>query len=121
MSVHAEYKDGWTTKSFYEAVNLCRSSIIYPAAKDYEATGLKRGQTRYALRNEIIANTPLFEAVASEACYCALNQYAKDYVFSDMKVRKMEFSEYISTPDCKSKMAKAMEAIKGNPKAHTLP
>jgi len=118
---YADYKDGWTIKNFYEAVNFCRSSLIYPTARDYEAAGLKHGQTKYALRNEVIANTPLFETIASETCYCALNQYAKDYVFSEFKVRKMEFREYMTTPDCKAKTTNAVEQIKANPKAHTLP
>ncbi len=121
VSARAEYKDAWNTQNFYEAVHLCRSSIVFPTAKDYEAAGLKKGQTRFALRNELIANTRLFEAMASEVCYCALNQYAKDYAFSERTVKKMDFAEYLSTPDCKAKMNVAIESIKSNPRALTLP
>lgn len=117
----AEYRDGWNTQNFYEALNLCRAGVIYPAARDYEAAGLKRGRTRFDMRNEVIAKTPAFELIASQTCYCAINQYAKHYPYVDAKVRKGEFAEYMGTPECKAKMASAMDALKSDPNAHSLP
>lgn len=74
----AEYQSDWDYKNFYEAINTCRSAVVYPAALDYEAKGLSSRQTKETLRNEMIAITPVSESIASEVCYCAVNAYAKD-------------------------------------------
>ncbi|MEX8519531.1 MAG: hypothetical protein AB3X44_13555 [Leptothrix sp. (in: b-proteobacteria)] len=105
----AEYKDDWNSKNFYEAVNLCRSAIIYPAANDYEKKGLERGQTKEQLRSEIIATTPVFESIASDACYCALNEYAKDLKNVDYIRNWNSIGEYLQTPRCKAKMIESMK------------
>lgn len=107
----AEYQQDWNYKNFYEAVNICRSSIIFPAALDYEKKGLASKQTKEVLRNETIAITPATENIASEACYCALNEYAKDKLNAELVRNWESVAPYMATPRCKEKMEKSMKLM----------
>jgi hypothetical protein len=118
--VSAQYKDDWNYKNFYEAVNICRSAIVYPAAGDYEKRGLERGRAKEQLRSEIIATTPVFENIASDTCYCALNEYAKDMKNEDYVKNWESVAPYLQTPRCKAKMVESMKIFQNRDQAMLL-
>lgn len=120
MARAAEYQSDWNYKNFYEAVNTCRSAIIYPAAVDYEKKGLASKQSKEALRNEMIAITPASESIASEACYCALNEYAKDKANSEFIKSWEGVTPYMEIPRCKAKMAESIKGMQQKAKALML-
>lgn len=107
-----EYKGDWTPDNFYGAVQTCRAAIVLPAGQDYVASGKKAGRPDADLKNESIAMTPVFEMIASDACYCALNDYAKDQPYSEFKKNWESSAEYLQTPRCKAKMTESMGIIK---------
>lgn len=106
-----EYKADWNAENFYSAVNTCRGAVVFPAGQDYIDAGKKAGKPDDTLRNESIAMTPVFEAVASDACYCALNEYAKDQPYAEFKKSWESSAEYLQMPRCKTKMVEAMKII----------
>lgn len=118
--VHADYKSDWNYANFYQEVNECRTAIVLPSGKDYEAAGLKHGQSKEALRNEVLATTPLFESIATVTCYCALNELAKDMSLAEYKRNQQAISSYMQTPRCKARATDAVKILKDKNKAASL-
>jgi hypothetical protein len=116
----ADYKPDWNYKNFYEAVNTCRSAIVFPAARDYEGAGLKAGRSKESLRSEVISITPLSEHIASATCYCALNELAKDMGHSEFNDNQKSLASYIETPRCKAKFTEAAKMLKDKKAASAL-
>lgn len=118
--VLAQYQPDWNYKNFYEEVTACRNSVVFPTAKDYEAAGVKAGQSKEELRGEIIAITPVFESIASAECFCALNELAKDKTHQDYKKNPAEIAPYLEIPRCKTKMTEAAKVLNDKQKAKAL-
>jgi len=118
--ISAEYQSDWNYKNFYEAINACRSAIVFPAATDYEQQGLAAKKSQESLRNEMIAITPVSESIASELCYCAINEYAKDKPNSEFVKNLETIAPYTEIPHCKTKMEESIKGMQQKAKALTL-
>ena len=112
-----DYKAGWTFAAFYQEVSTCRSAITLPAARTYLEKGLEHKQPEGPLRSEVIALLPMFDAPASAACWCAVNEVAKstrfeDYFGSgDFTARMTTLAARVDEPACGDKMRAAVSAF----------
>jgi hypothetical protein len=119
LSVYAQvqYSGGWAYREFFQEVLTCKSAIIYPAAEAYLAKGVASKQPAEGLRSEVISLLPLFEASASSACYCAVNEVAKTKPYStyygsgDFSMRMKTLHEVLNLPVCNDKMSDAMAKL----------
>ena len=82
-NLYAEYKEGWTYKNFYAAVEKCRKSIVYPNAQAYENKGIANNNEKSKLDQEIISLLPVFDKMAADTCFCTINEIAKDLSYNE--------------------------------------
>jgi len=65
FAAHAQYMADWTSQTFYEEVNNCRTHIVGAAHESYRKRGQAAGQSEETLRDDLISMTPVFEYIAS--------------------------------------------------------
>lgn len=108
--VPPSYKAGWTHQNFYTAVSGCRAAIITPQFAAYEQRGVEDALDRDRLKNELIAISPLLDDIATDTCFCAFNEIAKEVSFSAFQAGG-DMKKYLSAPVCTQAMqAKLQEA-----------
>lgn len=97
----AQYRPDWNTQNFYEQLHWCRSSIVFPAAADYEKKAASTGKSTETSRAEAISIIPASEAVASASCYCAINEVAKNITYASFASDKAKIAGYLQGAKCK--------------------
>lgn len=108
------YEKGWDYQKFYEEVNWCKQSIIYPGAQDYIKAGIKNNKSEEEMRVDVISMVPVFERISNDMCYCTFNEIAKDIRYSDYQRREI-VKLYMSTPRCQKSLEQSMQSSKVNP------
>ena len=108
------YEEGWNYQNFYEEVDWCKQSIIFPSAQDYIKAGLSKNKSEEDLRVDAISMVPVFENIGSNMCYCTFNELAKDIKHTEYK-RGDIVKQYMAIPRCQSSISQAMQSIKENP------
>lgn len=106
-------EEGWDYRNFYEEVDWCKQSIIYPAAQDYIKAGLAKNKSSAEMRTEAISMVPVFEKVGSDMCYFVFNEISKDISYKNY-TRGEVVKQYMEVPRCKNSLIKDLESIKSN-------
>jgi len=106
-----EYKESWSYGKFYEAVSACRYSLITLTAQDYYKVGSNKGGSSEDIRRFLISATPVFEQFASSACYCAVNEQAKDVAYTTSEEIMSGSAKYLDVPKCKAILAESSKIL----------
>jgi hypothetical protein len=106
----AEYKTGWDYINFYQAVEKCRDSVVYQQIKAYGEKGLKNNQDIKTLRNEMISITPVMDFMATDVCFCTINEIAKDVPLKQF-VKGIDYNRYMNIQRCQNNLNKAMNTL----------
>lgn len=107
----AEYKGGWDYINFYSAVEKCRESIVYQQIKAYEKKGLEKNQDINTLKNEMISITPVMDLVATNACFCIMNEFAKNNPLS-LYENGIDYDRYMKIPRCQKAIEESVKTMK---------
>ncbi len=110
VAIAVEYKQGWDYMNFYQAVQNCRESVIYPQIKAYEAKGIKNNHDPKELQNEMISITPVFDSISTNTCFCMLNEIAKDNTYPNYK-EGIDFESYSNIPRCKKILEESFKSM----------
>ncbi|WP_396621901.1 hypothetical protein [Marinobacter sp. W-8] len=110
----AEYLDGWDSEPFYEAVNFCRSSIVYPGTQDYIGKAEESGTPSEQAREDALKTMPVLDSLATPICFCVVSEIAKDHAPSDYP-ESVDLEAYMQVPRCANAMKERMEWIQSNP------
>lgn len=99
------YKDGWAVTDFYQEVAACRSAMVIGAAKAYWDKAIAAHQDQVKLRSEVISNLPAMDIPASNGCYCAVGEIAKE----------KRYSEYVALGEPSKRLDLVAEKLKQPP------
>lgn len=114
-----DYKPGWNYENFYKTVQDCRTSIVLPGGSDYEKKGLANNKSKEGLRSEVIQVTPVLDKLATDICFCMINQIAKDKSYSG-KLSNSEVKKYMGIPRCENKFKESMNNMEQQAEAYKL-
>ena len=105
VSTPVTYKDGWAVTDFYQEVAACRSALVIAQAKAYWDKAIAAHQDQDKLRSEVISNLPAMDIPASNGCYCAVGEVAKE----------KRYSEYVAFGDPSKRLDLVAEKLKQPP------
>jgi len=110
---NTDYRDGWNAENFYESVNFCRKSIVFPQSQDFITQAEKNGESPDVARNKAIKMSPAFDKIVTDVCFCTVNEIARDNspgAFPD----SVDIQAYMGIPRCKSAMEAAVQNVMGD-------
>lgn len=109
----SEYRDGWDVEKFYEAVNFCRKSIVFPQSQNFTNQALKNGETQDDATSKSIKMTPVFDRMVTDVCFCTANEVAKDNAPTAFP-ESVDIQAYMQIPRCKSAMEASVKDVMGD-------